>query len=365
MRRAHFEALHPICPRCRIERGQDHPLILAETLREQDDRILEGVLHCTDAACQLEYPIIDGIPLILPNIQTYIGNNLPHLTARDDLSDTLESILGDGAGPDTLFNSTRQHLSSYGWDNYGDLATAVALEDGAQAQAAPGAVKRCLDAGLELLGTATRGPVIDIGCAVGRSSFELAAGSDQLVLGVDTNFSMLRLAQRVLSDGIVRYPQRRVGIVYDRREFTAEFNNSDRVDFWACDGLALPFSTGRFGLAVGLNVLDSVSSPRDLLESISRMLRPAGSAILACPYDWSQSVTPIEAWIGGHSQRGPGHGASESLLRSLLTPDAHPQSVQGLQITNERTDFPWHTRIHDRSSMTYSVHLVTAEARKP
>jgi hypothetical protein len=92
------------------------------------------------------------------------------------------------------------------------------------------------------------------------------------------------------------------------------------------------------------------------------VLTVAGSAVLTTPYDWSGAVTPIEAWIGGHSQRGPDRGASEPLLRSLLTPGAHPQSSQRLRLTAEIPHVPWRTRVHDRSAVEYAVHVVVAEA---
>ena len=126
--------------------------------------ILEGVLSCSDPACQLEYPIIDGIPILLPNTRAYIADNLSHLVERDDLSEVLESILGDCAGPATLYNSTRQHLSTYSWDSYGDLDPGEPEASDSQADIMPGAVKRCLDKGLDLLDKPLCGPVIDMGC---------------------------------------------------------------------------------------------------------------------------------------------------------------------------------------------------------
>lgn len=324
--------------------------------------ILEGVLSCSDPECQLEYPIIDGIPILLPNTRAYIADNLPHLVERDDLSEVLESILGDCAGPDTLYNSTRQHLSTYSWDGYGDLDPGESETADSKTEIRPGAVKRCLDKGLDLLGKPFHGPVIDMGCSVGRSTFELAGHCDTPVLGIDVNFSMLRLAQRVLQQGVVRYPQRRIGVVYDRKEFEVGFKNAAQVDFWACDAQAMPFAANSFGLAVGLQVLDAVASPCDLLGSISKLMQVGGSVILATPYDWSYQVTAIESWVGGHSQRGPNRGAAEPMLRTLLTAGAHPQSVKGLRLCKELMDVPWHTRIQDRSTMSYSVHLVTAEA---
>jgi SAM-dependent methyltransferase len=223
-------------------------------------------------------------------------------------------------------------------------------------------MSRCLERSLDLLGDRSSGSVIDIGCSVGRGAFDLARRTEGLVLGVDVNFSMLQLAQTVLRTGKVRYPRRRVGVVYDRREFAAEFAGADRVDFWACDALALPFGSGSFSCAVALNVLDCVVSPSGLLDSLADVLASGGSAVLTTPYDWSGSVTPIEAWIGGHSQRGPDRGASEPLLRALLTPGAHPQSSERLRLTAEIEQVPWRTRVHDRSMVEYTVHLVAAEA---
>lgn len=360
MRRLHFESLRPVCPQCKYARQQDHSLQITAVLKEDIEVILEGVLTCSNEICQLEYPIIDGIPILMMNTREYIANNFAHLVDREDLSDTIESMLGDSAGAESLYNNSRQHLSTYGWDSYADLDPD---EHGLPAESgnfAPGAVHRCLAMGMDLLTEPTEGAVLDMGCSVGRSSFELAQRTGQLVLGVDVNFSMLRLAQGVLKKGLVRFPKRRIGLVYERREFPVSFSAADNVDFWACDAQAPPFADGAFGLVVGLQVLDAVASPVGLLEAISRSLKPAGSAVLATPYDWSPRVTAIEAWIGGHSQRGTGGGAAEPLLRSLLQAGAHPQSVAGLSLDRELLDVEWHTRVHDRSTTRYSVHLFTA-----
>src|SRR5690606_34331783 len=106
--------------------------------------------------------------------------------------------------------------------------------------------------------------------------FAIAAQSDDLVLGVDLHLPMLRLAGRVLREGVVSYPRRRVGMVYDRREFRVPFARPETVDFWCCDGAALPFASGGFSAAVALNVLDSIYAPRELLDSLGRAVAPGG-----------------------------------------------------------------------------------------
>jgi SAM-dependent methyltransferase/uncharacterized protein YbaR (Trm112 family) len=358
MRRRHFEALRPVCPVCRASGQAAFPLRLAEVVREEKECVIEGALHCTNKDCLREFPVIDGIPLIIAGIRNYISENILSIYARRDLSAFTESLLGDACGPGSGFDTTRQHLSSYAWDHYGDLDP-----NEPAGEPRPGSMLRVLEAGYEMAGPVPPGPVIDVGCSVGRGTFALAERSDELVLGVDFDFPMLRLASEVLQHGTVRYPRRRVGLVYDRREFPTRFTNSENVDFWACDAAALPFAAGTFSLAVNLHILDCVYAPRELLLSLAQVLKSSGKAVLTCPYDWSPAATPVEAWLGGHSQRSPSAGSPEVVLRGLLTPEAGPGSVNALRLTAERDNLPWHVRLHDRSTMTYKVHLVAAERR--
>ncbi len=355
MRRLHFEALRPVCPVCRLHAAEPSPLRLASVAREEGESVLEGVLHCTRPDCQREYPILDGIPLLIPDLRGYVAGQLAALTGRDDLSETMESLLGDCAGPGSAFDVNRQQLSMYAWDHYGDLDPHEPA-----GEVRPASVLRVLDRGLALAGELPAGPVVDVGCSVGRTVFALAEQCGGLVLGVDLNFAMLRLASGVLRRGVVRYPRRRIGLVYDRREFPAQFPGADRVDFWACDVLNPPFAQETFALAVSLNVLDCVSAPRDFLAAIAGLLAPGGRTVLSTPYDWSPSATPLEAWLGGHSQRSAAGGASEPVLRALLTPGGHPQAIAGLELTAEVASVPWQVRLHERSTVGYDVHVVAA-----
>ena len=328
---------------------------LATITREEAGHILEGVLHCPQAECQREFPIIDGVPLIVANLRQYVADNLVALIARGDLTETTESILGDCCGPGSIWDIQRQHLSSYVWDHYADRDPQEPTT-----RPRPGSLLTHVAAGCELAAPVPAGPILDIGCAAGRATLALAAGHADLVLGVDLNFSLLRVACEVLRYGRVRYPRRRVGVVYDRREFPAEFAHREQVDFWACDALALPFAAGTFALSVGLNVLDCVTAPAQFLAEVAQALRRGGRLVLTCPYDWAPGATPLEGWLGGHSQRGALAGSSAAVLRLWLTPGDHPQWLRELELKAEQDDLPWHVRLHERSTMTYRLHLVVA-----
>jgi SAM-dependent methyltransferase len=215
---------------------------------------------------------------------------------------------------------------------------------------------------LEARETAASGPTLELGCSVGRAAFELAAQTDELVLGIDTSFAMLRVAQSVLATGQVRYARRRTGLAYERREFTARVAHAERVDFWACDALALPFAPNQFAHVMSLNLLDSVGAPDALLKSVSRVLMPGGDAVVACPFDWSPAVTPLAGWIGGHSDRAEDRGSPTARLHYLLSDE---RADVGLRLLAERDTLPWTVRLHDRSYLTYDVHMFAAHKRVP
>jgi len=355
----HFEAFRPVCPVCRDpETREAHRVSIANVHRTEGESILEGTLNCTNPVCLREYPIIDGVPIIVPAIRSYISENILPILTRTDLADSTESLIGDCCGPGSAFDTNRQQLSSYIWDHYGELDP-----EQNPLEPRPGALTRLLARGLEAMGSKMPGPILDMGCSVGGSSFKLAEATNELVLGVDLNFAKLRVASKVLHRGTVRYSRRRVGVVYDRREFPASFEKQDAVDFWACDAAALPLADGLFSLIVSLNLLDSIHSPIDHLRAVGHALAPGGKAMIGCPYDWSTSATAIEGWLGGHSQRGSNSGASETVLRALVTQGTHPWSIPGLSLVAELDGLPWQVLLHDRCTVSYRVHLVIVESR--
>jgi SAM-dependent methyltransferase len=322
-------------------------------LREEGEHVVEGALDC--AGCGTAYPVIDGVPLLLADLGAYGASGGMALLAREDLDAATEDRLGAAWGPGSAFDVPRQHLSIYAWDHYGEL------DPEERGEPRPGSAVALLAGAMNAIGEVREGPAIDLGCSVGRTTFELAARTGGLVLGVDLSFPMLRLAARVLRSGRVRYPRRRVGLVYDRRDFPIELPAAERVDFWACDAANPPFAADTFATAAALNVLDCVPDPRGLLGSIERLLAPGGIAVLSTPYDWSPQATPPAAWLGARPG-APDGGASEPALQRLLATGS--ESATGLELIAEDPDLPWRVRLHDRSSVDYRVHLAVARARK-
>ncbi len=359
MRRGHFSSFAPHCPACATGTAT-HPLGIVEVLAEDAAGIVAGRLLCANPVCRHEYPILDGVPVILPDLEKFFAERGAELLLRDDLPASLEGLAGDALGPGSWFDTIRQTVSSYAWDGWADLDPAEP-----SGPPHPGAAVRCLQRLEEMAGQgAAVRRVLDAGCGAGRTAFAMAERyPDALVLGIDLGPALLRLAQAAMRGGM-SYSRRRIGLVYDRRRYPVTVPGAAQVDFWACDAAALPFTSAVAERVVALNLLDCVPDPHALLASLAGLLAPGGRLLLATPYDWSPRATPTAAWIGGHSQRGTEGGAGEPFLRALLTEGAHPRSLVGLTLLGE-TSLPWHTRLHARSVVQYATHLLALAGGAP
>lgn len=355
----HFETYAPLCPFCRQNRNQDSCLQIYRIEHQVGERVIEGALLCSHADCQSEYPIIDGIPFIINDLKTWIAHNINIIRQRDDLTPNTESLLGDCCGSGSEFDNIRQNLSTYAYSHYGDL-----IEDNAD-DIQPTSLVQLLESGFTLLKKKEMGSqVLETGCAVGRTTFELAKYTDGLVLGIDLNYAMLRVASRILHQGRLVFPKKRVGVVYDYHACSVDFAQQERVDFWLCDATALPFKDASFSSIVSFNLLDCINAPYNHLLELDRLLQDAGHILLAAPYDWSARATPIQAWLGGHSQRNSGKGDSKALIQALLSGN-HAHALKRLQLIDEIDKIPWYLQLHERSKMEYLVHLMLLQCIDP
>lgn len=358
MKLQHFELLRPVCPKCRQQVQDDvWPLQIESRTKESAGVLVEGRLSCTNPQCLSEFPVIDGIPILVPDVAGYIATHLGAITRRTDLSHETISLIGDCCGPGSEYDTERQQLSTYAWSHFSNFDAAVSPGQDLHS----GEFLRLVEAGLQLCGLRPGGPILDVGCGLGRSTWHLAERCETCVLGMDVNFAFLRVAQEILKTGSIKFGLRKIGVVYQPCEFAVDLPAGDQVDFWCCDALALPFVSEQFAVANCLNVLDCVSSPLDLLQELERVLVPKGWLVASSPYDWSGSVTAPASWIGGHSDRGKLHGAAEPLLRQLLSSGEHAQSLAALRWQADTASIDWTVRLHDRSRVQYQVHTFAAQ----
>ncbi len=312
--------------------------------------VRQGILRCPEPACLREHPLVDGVPILVPDLRAWSGFQLDAVLRRRDLTHDLTTLFGDAAGPDSEFERDRSTLSTYAASHWGDLQDARTLPRERTAASVA-------DAAIELLSDVS-GPLIDLGCGPGRASFELAKATGQPVVAIDLNFDFLRLAAEIQATGTASYAQRRLGLVYEARTIAAGAFEGANVTTWCAEATALPFADATFAGGISLNLLDSVGSPVGHLQEAARVIATGGALVIASPYEWTGRATAVEQWVGGHSQRGPFGGASDATMRGLFAPGAEFGRQLGWEIDGERDDVPWFLGTHERSVVEYRLHML-------
>lgn len=166
----------------------------------------------------------------------------------------------------------------------------------------------CARAALELMRGRTMGHALDLGCALGRSSFELARGGFKRVTGLDFSTRFFRLAARMQDEGTLRYTLPEEGDIVSFHEITlAELGLEairERVQFYQGDACNLPDKFSGYDLVLAANLIDRLYSPRRFLSTIHERMNPGGLLLLTSPYTWLEEYTKKEEWLGGYRAGG-------------------------------------------------------------
>lgn len=244
-----------VCPECIPHAA---PLDL-EIIEAKADDVLAGELKCP--ACGSRYGISQGVAVVLPKA------SMP--------------VLSDSSG----YNS-RSMLSSYLWSHYSEFFNG------------PNAAKAYKVWASHF--RQTSGCALDIGCSVGRLSFELSQTHSR-VIGIDTSLSFIRKARELLQRKYLAFDLILEGHLTEARSCPLDDNwNYDGVDFIVADALALPFPESFFSTVTSINVLEKVPDPMRHLTEINRVLRPEKAMFFfSDPFSWDASASAPELWLGG------------------------------------------------------------------
>ena len=180
----------------------------------------------------------------------------------------------------------------------------------------------CAQLALAYMKEKPRRRALDLGCAIGRSSFELARGFEE-VIGIDFSTRFIRHAQQMKESGLLRYAlpvEGELEAFYEVRlaDFGLE-EMREKVAFWQGDACNLKAHFRGYDLIFAGNLLDRLYDPRKFLESLYDRLHPGGLLILASPYSWQEESTPRERWIGGFKRDGENFTTLDG-LKEILEP---------------------------------------------
>ncbi len=163
---------------------------------------------------------------------------------------------------------------------------------------------------------------LDLGCATGRSSFELARFCDS-VTGIDFSARFVKVGLELKEKGSVRYAIPEEGELFSYHEKNmSDLGLTDvreRVEFWQGDAHNLKPQFKDYDLVLACNLIDRLYEPSRFLMNIRERMNTGGLLVLFSPYTWLEEFTPQAQWLGGKKVDGENVTTLEG-LQDLLKP---------------------------------------------
>jgi len=206
-----------------------------------------------------------------------------------------------------------------------------------EARGACGFAARCVSEPLKHIELQKRTRALDLGCAVGRSSFELRRHFDE-VLGIDFSGRFVAEAERMRDDRAVMIRATTEGSATEelRLELPRDLPGK-KISFEQGDACNLRADIGAFDLVLMANLIDRLPDPAKCLARLPGLISSGGWLIITSPYTWLEEYTPREKWLDG------GGRGTLSALKEKLEPDFELRKVLDLPflIREHRRKYQW------------------------
>jgi putative 4-mercaptohistidine N1-methyltranferase len=176
---------------------------------------------------------------------------------------------------------------------------------------------RCVSECVDTTSLPSQACALDVGCAVGRSTFELARHCTE-VIGIDYSRRFIEVAAALASEGAFPYERTDEGalITHLLASVPADIARR-RASFEHGDAQALRASLGSFDVVLAANLIDRLVEPARFLARLPELVKPGGQLVLTSPYTWLGEFTPKENWIGGFVADGSCRTTLEGLSALL------------------------------------------------
>lgn len=209
---------------------------------------------------------------------------------------------------------------------------------------------RCVQEGVETGRLPGTGRALDVGCAVGRATFELARLFNE-VIGIDFSTSFVAAAQTIAQDGQCPYEIHETGTITTPAVARRPEGISGAISFEQGDAQDLRDDLGTFDCVLAANLLCRLGWPEVFLKRLGSLLNPGGQLILTTPNTWLETFTARKFWMGAT----PETGEPLEAIRRQLEADFELDAVW---------DMPFLIREH-RRKYQWSVAQASRWIRKP
>ena len=209
-----------------------------------------------------------------------------------------------------------------------DLAQYAEFHYGAEYFNVPNFAKAVAEFALGFMNNKPKLTALDLGCATGRSSFELARHFNH-VTGIDFSARFINLGVQLAKTGTIRYTLTDEGELVFYKEFNLAscglHEVANKVDFIQGDACNLKSIYTGYDLIIAANLIDRLYNPHKFIHSIHERLHIGGLLVITSPYTWLENHTPRENWLGGFKRDGENVSTLAELKRLLA---AHFNLVQ-------------------------------------
>ncbi len=143
---------------------------------------------------------------------------------------------------------------------------------------------------------------LDLGCSVGRASFELARYFDE-VTAVDFSANFINVGVKLKNYDSLVYKTKKEGDIFEEKtislkDFGLE-QTKNRVSFMQGDACNLKDIYTGFDLVFCSNLIDRLYNPKKFIDEIPSRINENGLLVLLSPYTWLEDYTPKQNWLGG------------------------------------------------------------------
>ena len=184
----------------------------------------------------------------------------------------------------------------------------------------PNFPKTCVDLIIEQFKGMRLKRSLDLGCAVGRSSLELATHCDH-VDAIDFSYGFIEHAKKIVEQGDIAFSIVNEGELRKNKTVSLESlgltKTAKSISFSQADAGNLAPSYTDYDLVFAGNLIDRLREPKAFLESIHERINHEGLLVLTSPYTWLEEFTPKENWLGGYEKEGVEITTLEGLTESL------------------------------------------------
>ena len=148
---------------------------------------------------------------------------------------------------------------------------------------------------------------LDLGCSVGRASFELAKHFEQ-VDGIDFTARNIQHALALKEGEPVRFATEQEGEIVDFHEVSIAMLGftelAERIHFCQGDGHNLKPQFSGYDLILCHRLVEYLYSPKTFINQIKSRLNPGGVLAIGSAYQWDSELTKSENWLGGYKVSG-------------------------------------------------------------